>query len=463
MKKIMWIMLIGFIQLFPQKITNNNAAISPKEGIGNPYMVMAYYNAVDRSYYYFQPSDTTGKIIVDISNAKNIPKDVSGAKIAVMVFKSGNDYYYYDPTKKDTSGSGSHDILKSPDEINRSDSAIKKLKKYGVPYIDPYTGTIDEKDSGAVLIKSDRTVQKFSTIKSAIESADAGSTIIVYPGIYSDSITIATNDITIKGIATKSVTISGAVYITASRGDIENCKITGNLSLVGQTVKALYYVQNCQLDNNINVGTVSTAITSNVFFIGCLFGSDAGNSTKTIFVNVSANGANYQYFQQCYSPIWCNSQNLYVTGYSRLRIFGTTNMAFNSIAINGGSGYDKVPMIDVSGITSFAIVSLTLTGWTELSIANSEVDFFNNTTISNSCEFNMFRCKVNGGGSGINITFNSTLPSRWAHCEGTTGILNISGSHMEKLHIQYSFFQQTTAPVGLGSDDANTWGAWTDL
>src|ERR1039457_6905295 len=162
-----------------------------------------------------------------------------------------------------------------PNMVILSDTSLPKMGKYGTPNIDPFTGTVDEKDSGAILIKSDRTVQKHSTIKSAIESADANSTILVFPGTYSDSLTISTENITIKGISNGSVIISGAVFVTASRGRIETCTMTGNLTLIGQIVKALFYIKDCHLENNIYVGTASTPISSNAVFIDCLLGKDA--------------------------------------------------------------------------------------------------------------------------------------------------------------------------------------------
>jgi hypothetical protein len=322
---------------------------------------------------------------------------------------------------------------------------------------------IIEKDSGAVLIRSDRKVLRFSTIQPAIDSADANSTIMIYPGNYADSLTISTENISIVGISSKAVTISGSIYVTASTGIIENCRLSGNLSLTGHTVKALYYVKDCLLENNINVGTASIPIVSNCYFIDCLLGSDGAWVPRTIYINVSATagGAPDIFFHQCFSPIWSNSHNFYLTGgYANVHIEGDTKIAFNSITINGGADITHTPMLFFRGC-NLAIISLTLTGFTEISCLNSEVTFFQTTTISNNCEFDMFNCKINGAVS-LDIIFNSTLPTRWTFCTGTAGIGHIMGSHLEKLHIQYSFFQQTAAPVGLGSDDANTWGVWTD-
>ena len=349
------------------------------------------------------------------------------------------------------------------DSENREDSISTKLEMYGNPSIDPFLGSIDKIFAGAVLIKSDRTVLKFSTIKLAIESADANSSILVYPGSYSDSLNIGVENLTITGISAKSVTISGEIFITASRGIIENCRIIGNQTLLGQSIKALYYVKNCLLENNINVGTASTPIISNCYFIDCLLGSDAPWTVKTIYVNVSASGGGAPdiFFHQCFSPVWANSHNILLAGgYSQVHVEGSTKIAFNSITINGGADINHTPMLFFSGC-NLAIISLNLTGFTEVSCINSEVTFFHNTTISNNCEFDMFGCKINGSES-LDITFNSTLHSRWTHCTGTSNIGHIFGSHLDKLHIQYSFFQQATAPIGLGSDDANTWGAWTD-
>jgi hypothetical protein len=353
---------------------------------------------------------------------------------------------------------------KTPSKLNLSDTLNPKLERYGNPFIDPSIGAADEKDSGAVLIKSDRTVQRFSNIKLAVESADPNCTIMVYPGTYSDSLTISTENISIIGISPKSVTISGAIYITASRGIIESCRITGNQTFLGQTIKALFYVKDCFLENNINIGTPVTPIISNCYFINCLLGTDVSWTPKTIYVNVNASGGGAPdiFFHQCFSPVWSNSHNFYLTGgYAQVHIEGSTKIAFNSITIVGGADVTHTPMLFFRGC-NLAVISLTLTGFTEICCLNSEVTFFNNTIISNSCEFDMFDCKINGAQS-LDISFNSTLPSRWTHCTGTTNIAHILGSHLEKLHIQYSFFQQTTAPVGLGSDDANTWGVWVDF
>jgi hypothetical protein len=159
--------------------------------------------------------------------------------------------------------------------------------------------------------------------------------------------------------------------------------------------------------------------------------------------------------------VWANSHNIYLTGgYAQVHVEGSTKIAFNSITIAGGTDIIHTPMLFFRDC-NLAIISLAVTGFTEISCINSEVTFFNNTTISNNCEFDMFSCKINGATS-LDITFNSTLHSRWTHCTGTTNISHILGSHLEKLHIQYSFFQQTVAPSGLGSDDANTWGVWVD-
>ncbi|MDR3666799.1 MAG: hypothetical protein P4L35_08160 [Ignavibacteriaceae bacterium] len=343
------------------------------------------------------------------------------------------------------------------------DSLNHKLEKYGTPNIDPFTGAIDEKDSGAVLIKSDRTIQRFSNINLALQSADPGSTIMVYPGTYPDSLTINIENVSIIGISPKSVTLSGPIYISASRGLMENCRITGNQTFLGQTIKALYYVKDCFLENNINVGTAAAPIISNCYFIDCLLGTDAAWTPKTIYVNVSSigGGAPDIFFHQCFSPVWSNSHNIYLTGgYAQVHVEGSTKIAFNSITIAGGADIIHTPMLFFSDC-NLAIISLTVTGFTEISCINSEVTFFSSTTISNNCEFDMFSCKINGATS-LDITFNSTLQSRWTHCTGTTNIGHILGSHLEKLHIQYSFFQQTVAPLGLGSDDANTWGVWVD-
>ncbi|MDR3667143.1 MAG: hypothetical protein P4L35_09890 [Ignavibacteriaceae bacterium] len=349
----------------------------------------------------------------------------------------------------------------SPIKLNLADTLSPKMEVYGTPHLDPLTGTIDEKDSGAVLIKSDRTVQRYSTIKSAVTSADANSTILVFPGTYSDSLNIATENITIKGISNGSVIISGALYITASRGRIETCTITGNLTLMGQTIKALFYIKDCHLENNISVGTASAAISSNVFFIDCLLGKDDTWTAKTIYINVSAAGAPDIYFKQCHSPEWTNSHNIILSGYSRVNIEGSATIVFNSITINGGSGYDRVPMLFFKQCYA-GIMNLTLTGYTEISCNNSEIVFYSTAAIiSNHCEFDMFNCKIDAA-TNMTINFNSLLPSRWSHCQGTTNIASIAGTGLAYLHIQYSFFQQTNVPTGLGSDDANTWGAWVD-
>ena len=341
------------------------------------------------------------------------------------------------------------------------DTTTLKLEKYGTPVIDPYTGSIDEKDSSAVLIKSDRIVQRFSTIKLAIESADANSTIIVYPGTYSDSLTITTENITIKGISNGSVTISGAVYVTASRGRIETCTLTGNLTLIGQTAKALYYIKDCHLENNINVGTASTPITSNALFIDCLLGKDAAWTTKTIYINKNGSGGPDILFNQCYGPVWIDSHNLYIDGYSKVTINGGTKLVFHSITINGGTGFDKVPSLYFNNMET-GIMNLTLNGWTEIACESSRIIFYSSgSTISNHCELDLFNCFI-GGATSLNINFNSSLPSRFTHCTGTTNILAIIGTGLANLHIQHSLFQQPNAPIGLGSDDTNTWGAWVD-
>jgi pectin methylesterase-like acyl-CoA thioesterase len=344
--------------------------------------------------------------------------------------------------------------------LNRLDSVSVKPEKYGPPYVDPFSGTIDEVDSGAVLIKSDRTVQKFATIKSAVESADANSTIIVYPGTYTDSLTIGIENLTITGISAKSVTISGAIFINASRGMIENCRITGNLTLLGQAIKALYYVKDCLLENNINIGTPISPIVSNVYFTDCLLGTDGTWITKTIYMNVSFSGAPEIYFHQCHSPVWATSHNLYLKGATQAHIEGSTKIAFNSITINGGANIDATVMLFYDGC-NLLLKDLILTGFTEISCINSLVTFQTSTTIANNCEFDLFNCKIQAVNHST-ITFNSTLHSRWDHCTGTTNIDGITGSGLNYLHIQYSFFQQITAPVGLASDDANTWGVWVD-
>jgi hypothetical protein len=324
--------------------------------------------------------------------------------------------------------------------------------------------TLLGKHSNAVLIKSDRTIHRYSTLKLAVADADSGSVITLYQGVYSDSVTVTTQGITIKGISKESVLITGALYITASFGELSNVKISGNLTFIGQISTACYVVNDCRLENNVNVGLAGIAIASDVEFNNCYLGSDASTwagSSKTFYFNTSIQRAIY--FHCCYSFAWHDSQAFILNAYSRVDL-QTCDLALYGVYFTGGTGYTvPIPELDANGGRFQTTTGgYSNSGYCVMVARNCAFGFSSTITLSNHFQIQLMQCTIAAGAPNSTIICNSASNNlQIIMCYGVINFSNITGSGLANLHIQDCIFG-FAKPTGIANDDNNVWNSYVD-
>lgn len=117
----------------------------------------------------------------------------------------------------------------------------------------------------------------YKTITQASSKSALGSSIVIYPGTYTENISVSVEDITISSLA-GNVIISGNFSTSANNTNIRNIKFTGTSSIsIGPANNFIF--KNCSFDSNVGID-ISGAVGTGNSMIGCYIkGTVTVNST----------------------------------------------------------------------------------------------------------------------------------------------------------------------------------------
>jgi len=210
-------------------------------------------------------------------------------------------------------------------------------------------------DSGTAtyLINNSTTSVGYETIQAAIDAADAGATITVAPGTYTETLTID-EDVTLESTGTAAETIientsANMLDVTATGVTIDGFTINGDGSTTSQ--RGLYVRKSgVTIQNNIFTNILNDNI--------CVFGEIDAITSGTISNNTfTGAGATFEDYRAGIAV------ETYASNISGITITGNTLTGYGSAnTSSAGSGAIKVAETDGAGVTSsITITSNTMT------------------------------------------------------------------------------------------------------
>jgi hypothetical protein len=209
----------------------------------------------------------------------------------------------------------------------------------------------------------------YNTIQAAINNANS-TTIIVYPGTYSESLNIP-KSLTVLGydgpLTTRVNAAGGGNAVTLAQNitvTIQGLTLSSGVYGVYQPTAGTLYLQNCIICGNTSHGIYlacsSSAVQSTVYIDNCI---SCGNGGSGIYIQVhNASSRSYSANVRIYNSILCGNQRYglesNVNGFDTYGLQDTISIDYNDYVANVLGNYSALfgPGMDVpAGSHSFSV------------------------------------------------------------------------------------------------------------